>query len=70
MTNKNTDSKLKKISDACEVLFNGMAEGDGTVSVSVMTAATKHLQAETRYQTAMLKYREVRGEFPEIPGLE
>ena len=51
--------KLKNISDTCESLFNGMAGGDGTVSVNVMREATRLLQAETRYQATRLKYREV-----------
>jgi hypothetical protein len=66
---KKMGNKLKNISDACEQLFNGMVDDDGTVSVAVMQAATKHLQSETRYQAMRLKYREVRGEFPEIEEL-
>ena len=62
-------NKLKKISDACEALFEGMIAEDGTVSVNVMREATRLLQAETRFQATRLKYREVRGEFPEIKEL-
>jgi hypothetical protein len=61
-------NKLKKISDACEVLFTGLQSGD--TGVNVMREATRLLQAETRYQATMLKYREARGERPEIEGLE
>ena len=61
-------NKLKNISDKCEKLFDGMV--DGTINIAVMREATREFQAETRYQCAMLKYREARGEFPELEGLE
>ena len=69
MSKKIEINKLKNISDACESLFKGMIDEDGSVSVSVMREATRLLQAETRYQATRLKYREVRGEFPEIEEL-
>ena len=60
--------KLEKISNECEKMFQGLQ--GGSVNFSIMREATRLLQAETRYQATRLKYREVRGEFPEIEELE
>ena len=61
-------SKLKAHSEACYALFEGLVAG--TVSRDVVDQATKMLGQQTRYQAERLKYRQARGERPELEELE